>query len=415
MCGFCDSGRIVEKAGGRRKGGKVGFDICGSETDDDTPPLPTQAHAKAGPLPKPTFAGFFNENHLEGNGFKLQFHDFKDDVVVLDESDETWGFSLIGCFMGLFPGRPTLDSIVRGLDGFLVFRFLNEDDLLHVFHAGPYMAFGKKLMLKIVDEGVMLTDDLFMQVPTWVLLHEVPLSVWSESGLSKLSFKVGTLLYTDKVTKDRSKMNYARCLVEVNVSRPPVLEFGVKMSGGRRYVQKFSYEHYPEYCCECKKFGHNLFKCPKVANGGADPAATALASHAPPPQARVSGPSPKTNNNVPSLMNHDEPPFPNSHPSKPSTSKSHSSKRLLSKSSSSKISTSSSLVAPNPFGVLNVEGSSIGPTDVNCDSNMADVGCLNATLVVVDPKAADGCDWQHVSRMDKNKGHGGAVSSSVSQ
>ncbi|GAA0164291.1 hypothetical protein LIER_39757 [Lithospermum erythrorhizon] len=145
---------LAGKAAQQRAPVKVGFDICGSETDeDDTPPLPTHAcakpgpplsahaHAKTGHQPKPTFAGFFKENRLEGNGFKLQFHDFKDDDVVLDESDEvpfveTWGFFLIGCFTGPFPAKPALDSIVKGWGvkcrvlpygkGWTVFRFQIE-------------------------------------------------------------------------------------------------------------------------------------------------------------------------------------------------------------------------------------------------------------------------------------------------
>ncbi|GAA0187424.1 hypothetical protein LIER_34712 [Lithospermum erythrorhizon] len=434
---------LAGKATQQRVPAKVGFDIFGSDTDeDDAPSLPTharakpgppssaQANAKAGPQPKPTFAGFFKENRLEGNGFKLQFHDFKDDDVILDESDEvpfvgTWGFCLIGCFTGPFPGKHALDFIVKGWGvkcrvlpygkGWTVFRFQNEHDLLHVFHGGPYMAFGKTLMLKIVEEGVMLRNDLFMQVPTWVLLHEVPLSVWSESGLSKISSKVGTPLYMDKVTKDWSKMNYARCLIEVNVSRPPVMEFGVKMSGDRRYVQKVPYENYPDYCCVCKKFGHNYFKCPKATNGGVESAVTPLAPHVPPSKVPSNAPLPMETTNAPSLKIHDKAPLSNSYSSKPSTSKTHSSRRLSFKPSSSKNSTSSLLVASNSFGALNVKGPLIDSNNVICDSNMVDVGCLAVTPAVVDPKEVDGGGWQHVSRTDRNKGRGGAVSSSVSQ
>ncbi|GAA0173699.1 hypothetical protein LIER_27261 [Lithospermum erythrorhizon] len=97
----------------------------------------------------------------------------------------------------------------------------------------------------------------------WVLFHDVPLSVWSESGLSKIASKVGIPMYTDKVTKERTKMSYPRCLVDVDVSKPPVLEFGVKLSDGRRYIQKVTYECYTDNCCDCKTFGHNIFKCPK--------------------------------------------------------------------------------------------------------------------------------------------------------
>ncbi|KAG9137859.1 hypothetical protein Leryth_026732, partial [Lithospermum erythrorhizon] len=144
------------------------------------------------------------------------------------------------------------------------FKSWNEmRDRFRVFNGGPYLAFGKTLMLRLVDAGVILADDLFTSVPTWVLFHDVPLSVWSESGLSKIASKVGIPMYTDKVTKERTKMSYARCLVDVDVSKPPVLEFGVKLSGGRRYVQKVTYECYPDYCCDSQKaFGLMCLSAP---------------------------------------------------------------------------------------------------------------------------------------------------------
>lgn len=239
-------------------------------------PLAHDARNAAKMHAKMNFAGIFKDNRTEGNGFQLQFHDFMDDDVVLDENDmipveASWGFCLIGCFTGPFPGRPALNAIVNGWGvkchvspygkGWTVFKFNSEHDRDAVFQGGPYTTYGKTLMLKLVDDGVMLTDDLFMKIPTWVQLHDVPPSVWSASGLSKLSSKVGVPLYTDKVTRDRSKMNFARCLIEVDVDKPPVIEFGVKMTGNRRYVQKVAYEHYPDFCCECKSFGHNFFTC----------------------------------------------------------------------------------------------------------------------------------------------------------
>ncbi|GAA0164290.1 hypothetical protein LIER_39756 [Lithospermum erythrorhizon] len=205
-------------------------------------------------------------------------------------------------------------------------------------------------------------------------------------------------------------MNYARCLIEVNVSQPPVMEFGVKMSGDRRYVQKVSYEHYPDYCCVCKKFGHNFFKCPKVTNGGVEPAVTPLAPRVPPSKLPSNAPLPMDTTNAPSSKIHDKAPLSNSCSSKPSTSKTHSSKRLFSKPSSSKNSTSSLLIASNSFAALNVEGPLIDSSNVICDSNnvicdsnMVDVDCLPVTPAVVDPKEVDGGGWQHVNRNDKNK------------
>ncbi|GAA0165650.1 hypothetical protein LIER_40029 [Lithospermum erythrorhizon] len=147
---------------------------------------------------RPKFSEVIKDNRIVGNGLQLQQYDFleNDDDVILDESDEipfveTWGYCLIGCFTGPFPGRQALNSVVKSWNvKCLSFRML-------------------RVGLCLVDAGVILGDDLFTSVPTWVLFPDVLLSVWSESGLSKIASKVGIPMYTDKVTKDRTKMSYA--------------------------------------------------------------------------------------------------------------------------------------------------------------------------------------------------------------
>ncbi|GAA0166752.1 hypothetical protein LIER_21837 [Lithospermum erythrorhizon] len=60
---------------------------------------------------RPQFSEVLKDNRIVGNGLKLQQYDpmENDDDVVLDASDEipfveTWGYCLIGCFTGPFPG-----------------------------------------------------------------------------------------------------------------------------------------------------------------------------------------------------------------------------------------------------------------------------------------------------------------------
>ncbi|GAA0161067.1 hypothetical protein LIER_17472 [Lithospermum erythrorhizon] len=282
----------AKKAPSRKTGARFGVS-SGSTRLNPPNPLPIRPEpvvpmaAPTGPLEdakvRPKFSEVIKDNRIVGNGLRLEHYDLMDneDDVVLDKDDEipfveTWGYCLIGCFTGPFPGRQALNSLVKSWNvkcriipyakGWTVFRFVTDEDRFRVFNGGPYLAFGKTLMLRLVDAGVIIGDDLFTSVPTWVLFHDVPLSVWSESGLSKIASKVGIPMYTDKFTKERTKMSYARCLVDVDVSKPPVLEFGVKLPGGKRYNQKVTYECYPDYCCDCKAFGHNIFKCPKKVN-----------------------------------------------------------------------------------------------------------------------------------------------------
>ncbi|GAA0175161.1 hypothetical protein LIER_41859 [Lithospermum erythrorhizon] len=104
---------------------------------------------------RPKFSEVIKDNRIIGNGLKLQQYDFmeNDDDVILDESDEipfveTWGYCLIGCFTGPFPGRQALNSLVKSwnvkcpiipcANGWTVFRFVSDEDRFKVFNGGPY-------------------------------------------------------------------------------------------------------------------------------------------------------------------------------------------------------------------------------------------------------------------------------------
>ncbi|MCG5051263.1 DUF4283 domain-containing protein, partial [Pectobacterium brasiliense] len=58
-------------------------------------------------------------------------------------------------------------------------------------------------------------------VPVWVKLHNVPISVFTDDGLSLLASKIGTPKRLDGYTTDMcldnwGRISFARALVEVN-------------------------------------------------------------------------------------------------------------------------------------------------------------------------------------------------------
>ncbi|GAA0162163.1 hypothetical protein LIER_18317 [Lithospermum erythrorhizon] len=195
-----------------------------------------------------------------------------DGNVVLDPdvdftpTVEKWGICLIGSFTGRFPSSKAVFDIKNswGVDckvmpyskAWTIFRFKSLEDREKVFEGGPYMAWGKTLMLKKVEDDTMFGDDLFLDIPMWVQFHNVPLCYWNPNGLGKITSKLGRPLYSDQVTSEYSKASYARILVEVDVTKKPVFEYEVKIKGGGAFLQRVSYENYQDYCFQCKKFGH---------------------------------------------------------------------------------------------------------------------------------------------------------------
>ncbi|GAA0185496.1 hypothetical protein LIER_32784 [Lithospermum erythrorhizon] len=419
--------------------------------------------AQAGPHKaaqvRPTYSDVIKDNRIVGNGFTLEHYDLMEDEddVVLDESDEvpfleTWGYCLIGCFTGPFPGRQALNSLVNSWNvkcriipyakGWTVFRFKSDEDRFRVFNGGPYLAFGKTLMLRLVDAGVIIGDDLFTSVPTWVLFHDVQLSVWSETGLSKIASKVGIPMYTDKFTKERSKMSYARCLVDVDVSKPPVMEFGVKLPGGKRYTQKVTYECYPDYCCDCKKFGHNIFKCPKKVKPVETP--VVLPTDVPTVDP-VSTMNPVPTTNPVSGVNPKPVHYPKVFRTKTRVKTKSKAPNKVSSSKGNNIIEKSTLPMEKESGFLVISPQNKGPGSKKMDKGKAiassipmvsvnpfealkNIGGISGThnddvtndqMSVSIPSASNNAEqeggmWQHVKRKGGSNGRGWAVSASVS-
>lgn len=51
-------------------------------------------------------------------------------------------------------------------------------------------------------------------------LYGLSIDGWTTTRLDKLASQVGTLLFTNRYTKMRERVNYARVLVEANISQP---------------------------------------------------------------------------------------------------------------------------------------------------------------------------------------------------
>ncbi|GAA0162659.1 hypothetical protein LIER_18700 [Lithospermum erythrorhizon] len=235
-------------------------------------------------------------------------------------------------------------------------------------------------------------------------------------------------------------MSYARCLVDVDVSKPPVLEFGVKLSGGRRYIQKVTYECYPDYCCDCKTFGHNVFKCKKNSKDVEIPVVETpvVSPQVVPPMAPPVTPIPVVNpepvissrvtrSKARVQARNDSPPKESSprdsvNVSTISSAAVGSAEIICSPSKNGKglkgvgkdkaIISQIPVVLPNSFDALNAMGGSSGTHDVDIvDVQMGDLVPYSIGNATKDKEEGV---WQHVTRKSHSNRRGGAISSSVS-
>ncbi|CAH9109225.1 unnamed protein product [Cuscuta epithymum] len=227
-----------------------------------------------------TWSTLFKDNRDPTHGIKLKYIppkgkelDFSD--KALPSMVEMWGYCLVGYFTGTFPGLKAIHELkwkwgvkcqVRSHErGWVIFKFQNELDRTKVLTESPYTVFGKQLILKELSEDFSFEDEEFLKVPIWVKFPKLPWKLWNDEAMSEVASMVGIPLTTDKITQEKTNHNFARVLIEVDVSNPPPLSFPIRLSSRKVFKQMVIYETFPNYCFHCKEYGHHPFICKKLA------------------------------------------------------------------------------------------------------------------------------------------------------
>ncbi|CAH9134929.1 unnamed protein product [Cuscuta epithymum] len=204
---------------------------------------------------KTSWAGLFKDNRAPSKGMKLRYIPTEGDFVDMSIEEpinmvEVWGFCLVGFFTGRFPGIKSVYKLMDGWDvrckllqhsrGWFVFQFKTDEDRTRVLLDGPYDVAGRMLMLKELSEGFSFEDEEFLKVPLWVKFPRYPMECWNEEKINIVASKVAQPIYTDGVTNEKTKLDYARVLIEVDISKPPPLSVKMRMRSGKNLVTKLA-------------------------------------------------------------------------------------------------------------------------------------------------------------------------------
>ncbi|GJS45412.1 zinc knuckle CX2CX4HX4C containing protein [Tanacetum coccineum] len=110
-------------------------------------------------------------------------------------------------------------------------------------------------------------------IPVWVILHDVPIQVFEEDGISLIASFIGKPVMLDSYTSSMcndswGRSSFARCLIEVNSEADlvDVVTIGIPSLTGDDFIKetiRVEYEWRPPRCDVCKIFGHVHDQCPK--------------------------------------------------------------------------------------------------------------------------------------------------------
>ena len=243
------------------------------------------------PLKKP-YTSLFANNRLPTQGSKLEYYNLDEGRIILGEediqhSDFPWERCLVGYFGGKFPGKQALNQIVAQWkaqvsikyhgSGWIVFQFQSTDEQTKVLENGPYMIYGRPLLLKSMPKYFAFGKATISALPVWVQLRDMPLYIWNPVIIGKICSKIGKPIHMDKLTVHKERITFARCLVEVDMAQDLVQTVLITLPNGEDYEQTVFYENPPRYCPHCKVVGHTKESCKAKKTGEAGCARPSMA------------------------------------------------------------------------------------------------------------------------------------------
>ncbi|KAJ6749810.1 hypothetical protein OIU85_000443 [Salix viminalis] len=186
------------------------------------------------------------------------------------EDSEQWSRCLVGFFPGYkFPYHAInsmamrvwkskgLESVTTTANGFILFRFKDQNELQGVLEQGPWLFGGKHLILQQWSPRFQFDTSKISSLPVWIRLRGLPIPLWSIKGLSMVASMVGTPLSCDEATHKCTRLEYARICVEIDASLPYVHQFQILTPLSPTPITiHVDYEWKPARCNTCKVFGH---------------------------------------------------------------------------------------------------------------------------------------------------------------
>ncbi|KAL0309303.1 UNVERIFIED_CONTAM: hypothetical protein Sradi_5872600 [Sesamum radiatum] len=196
--------------------------------------------------------------------------------VIVAQGSQRWHSTAVGYFLGRKPYFPHLESYVRSnwrdlqqisstSSGFYFFRFKTRAAMEEIIEEGPWLFQGQPIVLQCWEQGMSLRRQ--KHIPVWVHLKHLPMEYWTDDGLGTVTSGVGIPLYTDKITKNCSRIDYARVCVmlDYNSTLPKhLIVMNPLMQEGHEVPVKIDieYEWLPQRCKTCCSLGHTARTCP---------------------------------------------------------------------------------------------------------------------------------------------------------
>ncbi|KAI0488864.1 hypothetical protein KFK09_028703 [Dendrobium nobile] len=136
-----------------------------------------------------------------------------------------------------------------------------SEDYNFVWSGGPWFLLGKPFVLQQWSSKFKPKRDESASVSIWIKVLDIPLALWTPSGISKIASYVGIPLTVNDLTAKCTHLNYARICVQISKDSKLHDEIPIVIEG-EESVLKVVYDWKPTPCESCGSLIHPSNWCP---------------------------------------------------------------------------------------------------------------------------------------------------------
>ncbi|KAL9247606.1 hypothetical protein vseg_021022 [Gypsophila vaccaria] len=191
----------------------------------------------------------------------------------VEEEIDYWNKAVVCYILGANPPWEVIEGFIRRIwtkfnidkisfmnGGIFLVRFKSMDIKEKVLQSGYDLFDSQPLIFKAWSKDMVLQKTEVTVVPAWIQLHNLPLKFWGKS-LPKITDLVGKFVKKDVATEDRTKIGYARVMVELKVDQLFPSQVSFMDENGDVVKVDVEYEWKPITCSTCQGMGHHTDLC----------------------------------------------------------------------------------------------------------------------------------------------------------
>ncbi|XP_062080831.1 uncharacterized protein LOC133785627 [Humulus lupulus] len=163
-------------------------------------------------------------------------------------------------FIKMVWGHLGIAQIARMTMGLTMVKFNDDATRDHVLENG-ILQFDRKPVIILPWTTDLSAFRMICSVPLWIRLHDLGFQYWGSKCLSALVSMIGKPIMVDKFTRERSRVQFARVLVEMNITDNPPRIIQYLNEHGQLIEQGVDYEWLPVKCKTCLGYGHSMVDC----------------------------------------------------------------------------------------------------------------------------------------------------------